>query len=96
MKIHCTHSLDCGCADGRKQRACIKKEDAAAPTVASTILSSSCIQDATQHLYAVIVDIPGACLQIDQPEDDEVIFQFYWPMVKALANIDPAIYNDKI
>ena len=35
-------------------------------------------------------------MQIDQPEDDEVIIRFDGPMVEALATIDPAIYKDKI
>ena len=85
-----------GCADGRKQKAYIKKEDSAAPTVALAALFLSCIQHSTEHRFVVTADIPGAFLQTDKPEDDEVIICFDGPMVKALAKIDPAIYTDTI
>ena len=44
----------------------------------------------------VTADIPGAFLQTDQPEDDEMIIRFGGPMGEALTKIDPAIYKDKI
>ena len=81
-------------ADGRKQKAYVKKEDSAAPTVARAALFLSCIQDSTEHWFVVTADIPGTFLQTDQPEDDEVIIRFDGPMVEALAKIDPAIYKD--
>ena len=85
-----------GYADRRKQKAYIKKEDSAAPTVALAALFQSCIQDSTEHQFVVTVDIPGAFLQTDQPEDDEGIIRFDGPMVEVLVKINPAIYKDKI
>ena len=81
-----------GCADGRKQKAYVKKEDAAAPTVSLPALFLSCLQDAIEHRVVATTDIPGAFLQTDQPEDDEVIIRFDGPMVEALAQIDPTVY----
>ena len=73
-----------------------KKEDSKAPTVALAALFLSCIQDSTEHRFVVTDDIPGAFLQTDQPEDDEVIIRFDGPMVEALTKTNPAIYKDKI
>jgi len=44
----------------------------------------------------VTLDIPGAFLQTDQPNDDEVIIHFTGKMIEWLAKIDPKIYRDKI
>ena len=63
----------------------IKKEDSAVPTVALAALFLSCIQDSTEGEYFVVTaDIPGAFLQTDQPDDDEVVVQFDGPMVEGL------------
>ena len=85
-----------GCADGRKQRLYVAKEDAAAPTVATPALFISCLQDAIERRVVVTLDVPGAFLQTKQPDDDEVIICFEGPMVNALVRIDPELYSDKI
>ena len=85
-----------GCADGRKQKLYVRKEDAAAPTVGTPALFISCLQDAIERRHVATVDVPGAFLQTDQPDDDEVNICFEGPMVDILLQIDPELYKDKI
>ena len=85
-----------GCADGRKQKLYVRKEDSAAPTVGTPALIISCLQDADERRDVATIDIPGAFLQTEQPEDDEVVICFEGPMVDALIHIDPATYKDKV
>jgi len=56
----------------------------------------STLQDAIEERYVVTLDIPGAFLQTDQPDDDEVVICFTGKMVEWLAKIDPKIHSDKI
>ena len=41
-------------------------------------------------------DIPGAFLQTDQPDDEEVILRITGTLVDILAKIDPKVYRSKI
>jgi len=85
-----------GCADGRKQKEYVEKEDAASPSVSIPALMMSTLQDAIEERYIVTLDIPKAFIQTDQPDDDEVIIHFMGKIVEWLAKIDPKIYRDKI
>ena len=49
-----------GCADGRKQRATTKKEDASSPTMAIESVMLSCTIDAMENRDVATVDIPGS------------------------------------
>lgn len=59
-----------GCADGRKQRPCTKKEDASAPTVAIDCESvmTSCGINAFENRDVATVNIPGAFVHADVDE----------------------------
>ena len=50
------------CADGRKQRSYISKEDAKSPTVTGEGLILSCVTDAHEGRVVVTADVPGAFL----------------------------------
>ena len=52
-----------GCADGRKQRAFIAKEDASLPTVATEAVFMTAILDAMERREVAVIDIPGAFMQ---------------------------------
>ena len=52
-----------GCAGGRKHKAYVKKEDAAAPMIALHALQLSCLQDSTEGRTVPTCDILGAFLQ---------------------------------
>ena len=59
-----------GCADGRPQREYITKEESSSPTVSLYALMGSCLMDAIDGRKFITVDIPGAFLQGDLPQDE--------------------------
>ena len=54
-----------GCADGRKQRAYIDKEDSASPTVATDSVFITAVIDALERRVVAVADIPGAFMHSD-------------------------------
>ena len=54
-----------GCADGRKQRSYMTKEETSSPTVATESLMLSCAIDAREQRDVATVDIPVAFIQAD-------------------------------
>ena len=50
------------CADGRKQRDTIHKEDATSPTVSIELLFMTCASEASERRDVAIMDLPGAFL----------------------------------
>ena len=82
-----------GCADGRRQREYIRKEDATSPTVSLYALILSCIIDAIEGHDMATVDIPGAFLQTDMPEGEDVYIRLDGPMAELLCRIDPKMYS---
>jgi hypothetical protein len=57
------------CADGSKQRACIRQEEATSPTVSMEALTASLVVDAHEKRAVVILDVPGAYLNADMPDN---------------------------
>jgi hypothetical protein len=57
-----------GCANGRKQRLYISKQEASSPTVSIESLMISCIINAKQGRNVATVDIPRAFMQVDIDE----------------------------
>jgi hypothetical protein len=80
-----------GCADGRKQRRYIAKEDAASPTVASEAVFLTAVIDAREGRDVAILDVPGAFMQADM--DELVHVRFTGKMVELLIEIDPDMYE---
>ena len=82
-----------GCADGRKQRAYIDKDTATAPTVATEAVFLTAVIDAMERRYVAVMDVPGAFLQADMPEDETVHIRITGVMVDILLEIDPEMYG---
>ena len=59
-----------GCADGRKHRDWLSKEDTLSPTVSTEGLMLSCMIEATEGRAFTTADIPGAFLQTDYDKGD--------------------------
>ena len=59
-----------GCADGRKQRVYISKDQASAPTVATESLLLTCLIDAAENRDVATVDVPRAFMQSDMEGPD--------------------------
>ena len=81
-----------GCADGRKQRLYLNKDDVSAPTVATEALLLTCLIDAMEGRDVATVDIPGAFMQADM-EGDDVHLRLEGKMVNILTKIDPKLYS---
>ena len=80
-----------GCADGRKQRATTKKEDASSPTVSIESVMLSCTIDAMEGRDVATVDIPGAFMQADV--EDTVHMKLEGTMAELLVRLDPKLYR---
>lgn len=80
-----------GCADGRKQRAYISREEASSPTVSTEAVFLTAIIDAMENREVAVVDVPGAFMQADM--DEEVHVKFTGRMVDLLLEIDHEMYE---
>jgi hypothetical protein len=80
-----------GCADGRKQRIYMSKEDTSSPTVAIESVFLSCVIDADESRDVATVGIPGAFLQADM--NDVVHLRIDGEMASILANLAPSTYS---
>ena len=83
-----------GCADGRKQRAYIAKEEATAPTVSTEAVFLTTIIDALENREVAVLDVPGAFMQADI--DELVHVRFTGEMVNMLLHIDYDKYKDYV
>ena len=81
-----------GCADGRKQREWMSKEDTTSPTISNEALMLSCMIDAMEGRDVATADIPGAFMQTPYDGGD-VHIRIDGPMATLLAKIDPELYG---
>jgi len=79
-----------GCADGRKQREFISKEEAFSPTVSTHALMTTCLIDDTEGRDVATADIPGPFLQATMDEDGWIKFE--GEMFDVLLKLDPERY----
>ena len=82
-----------GCADGRRQREFISKEEASSPTVSLHALMISCLIDAIEGRDVATADIPGAFLQTEMPEGEDVYIRLDGTMADLLARLDLNLYE---
>ncbi len=80
-----------GCADGRKQRDHIPREDTFSPTVSTEAVFLTAVIDALEEREVAVLDIPGAFMQADQ--DEEVFVRFEGKMAELLLEIDREMYE---
>ena len=83
-----------GCADGRKQRVYIAKEDSTAPTVSTEAVFLTPMIDALENRDVAVLDVPGAFMQADI--DELVHVRFTGEMVKMLLQIDKQMYSEYV
>ena len=79
-----------GCADGRKQRAYIEKEDSASPTVATDSVFITAVIDALERRVVAVADIPGAFMHSDM--DPGVYMRLTGLMAELLLEVDHEAY----
>ena len=83
-----------GCADGRPQREYITKEESSLPTVSLYALMGSCLIDAMDGKKVITVDIPGAFLQGDWPQDEHPRYiMFEGIIIDMICKINTLYYN---
>ena len=83
-----------GCADGRPQQEYSTKEESSSPTVLLYALMGSYLMDATDNRKLITVDISGAFLQGDWPQDEHPGYiMFEEIMVDMSCKIDPSYHN---
>jgi hypothetical protein len=80
-----------GCADGRKQRVYMTKEETGSPTVMTEGLFLSCTIDAKEERDVATTDIPGAFMQTDM--DAVVHVRLSGPLAAMLVRVDPKKYK---
>ena len=80
-----------GCADGRKQRAYITKEESTSPTISTEAVFLTAVVDAWEHRKVAVLDVPGAFMQVDI--DELVHVRFSGEMVDKLLEIDHELYS---
>jgi hypothetical protein len=80
-----------GCADGRKQRVYMTKEETSSPTVTTESLFLSCIIDAKEGRDVATADIPGAFMQADM--NAVVYVRLTGPLAALLVRVDPKKYQ---
>ena len=81
-----------GCADGRKQRDWLSKEDTSSPTLSTEGLMLSCLIDAMEGREVATADITGAFLQTDYDKGD-IHIKLEGAMVTLLEETDPDYYK---
>jgi hypothetical protein len=82
------------CADGRKQREYIKKEDASSPTVSLEAIMLTMAIEAAEGREVACIDIPGAFLHTDIDED--VVMQLRGKLAELMVQVDPKLYRKHI
>ena len=74
-----------GCANSRKQRAYIAKEDSTAPTVSTEAVFLTAVIDALENRDVAVLDVLGAFMQADI--DELVHVRFTGEMVNMLLQM---------
>ena len=80
-----------GCADGRRQRIYMQKEDTSLPTVAIESLFISAMLDALERHDVATVDIPGAFMQADMVGN--VHMKLEGRIADLLTELEPGLYK---
>lgn len=84
-----------GCADGRKQRGYVTKEEASSPTICTEAVFIIIVIAAKEERDVATMDIPGAFLQTDL-DGETIIVKFEGRMAEVLAMIDPSLYRQHV
>ena len=90
-KKRCGKIKGWGCADGRKQRAYITKEESTSPTISTVAVFLTAMVDAWEHRNVTVLDVPGAFMQVDM--DELFHLRFSGEMVDKLLEIDHELYS---
>ena len=84
------------CANGRAQRAYMRKEDTTSPTVLTESILLTSVIDAREGRDVMTTDIPNAFVQTDVEEQElgkHHILKFTGVLIDMLVELDPELYG---
>lgn len=84
-----------GCADGRKQRKYVTKEEASSPTIRTEAVFIIIVIAAKEKRDVASMDLPGAFMQTDL-DGEMIIVKFEGRTAELLAMIDPSLYRQHV
>jgi hypothetical protein len=84
------------CADGRKQRGTMRKEETASPTVSTDSVFITAAMEATERRRTCVVDLPGAYLSADMDDEEEVLMVLRDNLAELMALAAPEVYRKHI
>ena len=82
--------------DSRGQQGFSSKEEKSAPTILLYASIITWMIDAAEVRFVATADIPGAFLQTNQPDNEEVILRITRTMAEILAKLDTKVYCSKM
>mmetsp|Transcript_26671 Transcript_26671/g.56142 ORF Transcript_26671/g.56142 Transcript_26671/m.56142 type:complete len:625 (+) Transcript_26671:3224-5098(+) len=82
------------CANGRKQRDTMSKEDATSPTVITDSVLITAVIEASENRDVAVIDLPGAYLSADM--DEVVHMALQGELAELMAETAPEIYRKYI
>ena len=83
-----------GCADGRRQRLYMAKDQTLSPTISYETLFLTLTIGAKEGREVATCDIPGAFIQTDMPKEaNNVHIKVDREMLELLAKINPQLYQ---
>jgi hypothetical protein len=86
-----------GCADGRPQRLYTPRSETSSPTATLAGMIMTCVIDAYEGRDVATLDIPGAFLQTQMPNTEEVVHVVLdGRMAELLAKISPETYQEYV
>ena len=84
------------CADGRKQRLWMNKNEAASPTVLLESVMITSTIDAKENRDVAIVDIPNAFVQTDMEDGERVVMKLRGKLAELLVKVAPEVYRNYV
>ena len=84
------------CADGRKQRLTMRKDETASPTVCTDSTFITAAMEAAEHRRTAVVDLPSAYLHADMDDEEEVLMVLRGDLANMMALAAPDVYRKYI
>ena len=81
------------CADGRKQRLMMRKDESASPTVCTNSVFITAAVEAAERRRTAVVDLPGAYLSTDMDGEEEVLMVLRGDLAYMMALAAREVYR---
>jgi hypothetical protein len=94
--VHVNHKRDDSkkarlCADGRKQRLTMRKDETASPTVGTDSVFITAAIEAAENRHTAVVGLPGAYLSADMDNEEEVLMALRGDLANMMALTAPEV-----